>query len=278
MPSAVRLWSHGGGFGGAQAAWLNPRMTDWSQLTHAYGPAGDIPGRLERLAAHPTSESWDDLWSALCHQGSVYSASFAALPWLTVVAGAQDREQAVNALALAGSIMAGAEQRHGAGDVRAEHAADIATLTALAQAQLRITTDRAEYAYLLEVVLAFEGVAGWSENLAWGLTNEEYEVACPQCTSDLFIVLGERGFFSCDADHALSQGDADMESKPLRPANPADLKGIARRLHDTALADDQQEVARALLHLFGDATCPDCGTGFPVAAQVNAGVRGTAPS
>lgn len=172
----------------------------------------------------------------------------------------------------------GAEQRHGAGDVRAEHAADIATLTALAQAQLRITTDRAEYAYLLEAVLAFEGVAGWSENLAWGLTNEEYEVACPQCTSDLFIVLGERGFFSCGADHALSQGDADMESKPLRPANPADLKGIARRLHDTALADDQQEVARALLHLFGDATCPDCGTGFPVAAQVNAGVRGTAPS
>ncbi|MGW6060477.1 hypothetical protein [Streptomyces sp. NPDC055189] len=251
-------------------------MTDWSRLSHAYGPAGDIPGQLERLASAPTPESWNALWSALCHQGSVYPASFAALPWLAGVAGGQDREEAVNALALAGAVMAGVDQPHGAGDVRAEHAADIAALASLANAHLRTTEDPAEYAYLLEAVLSFEGVAGWRENLARGLMNEEYEVTCPQCAAGLFLVLGEPGFFSCTGDYALSEDNTAVETRPLRPADPADLEGIGRRLHDLACGDEQQSVARALTHLFGHATCPDCETSFSVATQVNADASGLA--
>ncbi|WP_445277460.1 hypothetical protein [Streptomyces sp. DSM 41033] len=79
-------------------------MTDWSQLSHAYGSAEDIPALLDQIASEPSPERWNDLWSALCHQGSVYSASFAALPWLADVANGDDREQAVSALNLAGAI------------------------------------------------------------------------------------------------------------------------------------------------------------------------------
>ncbi|MEU6764077.1 hypothetical protein ABZ916_16320 [Streptomyces sp. NPDC046853] len=251
-------------------------MTNWPQLSHAYGPAADLPAQLERLASAPTPESWNDLWSALCHQSSVYPASFAALPWLAGVAGGQDREQAGNALALAGAIMAGVDQPHGAGDVRAEHAADIAVLASLADARLRTAEDPAEYAYLLEAVLSFEGVAGWRETLAQGLMNEEYEVTCPQCAAELFLVLGEPGFFSCTGDYALSDDTTVVETRPLRPANPADLTGIGRRLHDLARTDEQQTVARALTHLFGQATCPACETSFSVEARVNAGTTGFA--
>ncbi|MYX04125.1 MULTISPECIES: hypothetical protein [unclassified Streptomyces] len=56
-------------------------------------------------------------------------------------------------------------------------------------------------------MLSFEGVVGWGENLAWGLVNEEYEVSCPSCEAALFIVIGERGFFSTSADYALSEDD-----------------------------------------------------------------------
>jgi len=55
-----------------------------SELEHAYGSATDIPALLRQLSALPPcqgeQEPWFTLWSALAHQGDVYSASFAAVP------------------------------------------------------------------------------------------------------------------------------------------------------------------------------------------------------
>ena len=59
----------------------NPR---WNELQHAYGSASDIPNLIRQLKTFPTSdgtsEPWFSIWSALAHQGDVYSASFAAVP------------------------------------------------------------------------------------------------------------------------------------------------------------------------------------------------------
>ena len=57
----------------------------WDTLQHAYGSAEGIPGLLREIAVEPDASSasegpWFDLWSALCHQGDVYPASFAAVP------------------------------------------------------------------------------------------------------------------------------------------------------------------------------------------------------
>jgi hypothetical protein len=56
----------------------------WSELSHAYGSASDIPNLLRRLEEMPSSEDkkepWFSIWSSLAHQGDVYSASFAAVP------------------------------------------------------------------------------------------------------------------------------------------------------------------------------------------------------
>ena len=58
---------------------------EWSELSHAYGSARDIPGLLAQLADYPKktdyqSEPYFTLWSSLCHQGDVYTASYAAVP------------------------------------------------------------------------------------------------------------------------------------------------------------------------------------------------------
>ena len=57
---------------------------EWANLQHAYGSASDIPVLLRQLQTFPTAEGqtepWFSLWSALAHQGDVYSASFAAVP------------------------------------------------------------------------------------------------------------------------------------------------------------------------------------------------------
>lgn len=57
----------------------------WAELQHAYGSAADIPPLLRELAAFPPdggadAEPYFSLWSALCHQGDVYQASYAAVP------------------------------------------------------------------------------------------------------------------------------------------------------------------------------------------------------
>ena len=57
---------------------------DWAKLKHAYGDAADIPYLLRQLESFPdadgASEPWFSIWSALAHQGDVYSASFASVP------------------------------------------------------------------------------------------------------------------------------------------------------------------------------------------------------
>ena len=58
----------------------------WSELKHAYGAASDIPDLLRQLETLPASEGdkepWFSIWSSLAHQGDVYSASFAAVPYV----------------------------------------------------------------------------------------------------------------------------------------------------------------------------------------------------
>lgn len=58
----------------------------WAELEHAYGNAHDTPMLLAQLEGLPSSldgaEPWYALWSALAHQGDVYSASFAAVPYV----------------------------------------------------------------------------------------------------------------------------------------------------------------------------------------------------
>jgi hypothetical protein len=69
----------------------------WAELSDAYGASSDIPGLLRDFEALPPDEGTEaepyfSLWSALCHQGDVYTASYAAVPHLVrVAAGAPER-------------------------------------------------------------------------------------------------------------------------------------------------------------------------------------------
>ena len=85
--------------------------TRWDALEHAYGPASNIPGLLEHARRAPasrtyTDEPWFSLWTALCHQSDVYTASYAAVPELVDIAEARsgDRAAVRDCLLLAGVI------------------------------------------------------------------------------------------------------------------------------------------------------------------------------
>jgi len=63
---------------------LDLKSPRWSQLTHAYGSAADVPAWLTQLTGLPSSagnaEPWFSIWSALAHQGDVFASSYAAVP------------------------------------------------------------------------------------------------------------------------------------------------------------------------------------------------------
>ncbi|GGR33087.1 HEAT repeat domain-containing protein [Streptomyces netropsis] len=62
---------------------------DWAELEHAYGPADDVPGLLRAAGsvdAGVRDEALEELFSSLCHQGSIYSATAAAVPFVAELA------------------------------------------------------------------------------------------------------------------------------------------------------------------------------------------------
>ncbi len=81
-----------------EGAMLTLDSPEWARLRHAYGAAKDIPNLLRQLDTFPSSdgnaEPWFSIWSALAHQGDVYSASFAAVPHvIRVLSTAPERAQ-----------------------------------------------------------------------------------------------------------------------------------------------------------------------------------------
>lgn len=69
----------------------------WSELVDAYGASTDIPQLLADAETLPDAvggetEPYFSLWSALCHQGDTYSASYAAVPHLVrIIEGQPER-------------------------------------------------------------------------------------------------------------------------------------------------------------------------------------------
>lgn len=77
---------------------------DWSNLRHAYGTASDVPRLLAALASDDESDrdgGFYDFFGSLCHQGTVYPASLAAIPALLALLAEPsypDRERMLEAL------------------------------------------------------------------------------------------------------------------------------------------------------------------------------------
>ncbi|MFK0167492.1 hypothetical protein ACIQU5_01675 [Streptomyces sp. NPDC090306] len=244
-------------------------MTDWSRLHHAYGTAEDIPSLLDAVGSDAEDPGWDGLWSRLCHQGTVYPASYAALPALTGMARRWSAADRRAPLSLGGSIVASTDRPYGDEDPQVAYASEISDLARLTEEALRdpgLADDPTNYVDLLGTLLSFEGVEVWGEQLG-GLNDEEYEVPCPSCSAENFIAFGEYGFFST-TDSMYMKASTTARQVPLRPQAPAALAGLAQRLHSRALADGQPDIARKLTYVFGDALCAECDAVFSVAEAI----------
>ncbi|MFE1314776.1 hypothetical protein [Streptomyces sp. NPDC058755] len=100
----------------------------WPELGHAYGPADDVPGLLRAVTGgdeEAAAEAEQELWGSIVHQGTVYEATVAAVPFLARFAAAGVRR--ANLLGMLGAIAESADE-HGLDQPGAARAAVVAQL------------------------------------------------------------------------------------------------------------------------------------------------------
>jgi hypothetical protein len=155
----------------------------WRELAQAYGPADDVPRLLEhldRVGERERAELWFGLWGLLCHQGTVYTASYAAAPHLVAFAARRPLADRVQALHLAGAIEAG---RHGPDappvpdDLARGYHAAVAGIAALVARSAAEPWD-ADGTQVLASVLA---IAKGHPRFGLAALNLEPVVSCPVC-------------------------------------------------------------------------------------------------
>jgi hypothetical protein len=212
-------------------------VTDWSQLKACYGPATEIPAMLAAAAASADDRAWYDLWSHLCHQGTVYPASYAALPLLADIAATAQPKGYNDALALAAMIVASNDPSDGAAevDVRREHAGSIIRLHQVAGAVVARVTEPKDLVYAVQCLIALEGVPAWPLEVD-RLADEQTDAECGACAE----------YF-----------DVDLTGDAVTPAALADLDEGAARVHQLLTRD--AGLAEMFLRLAGTVPCPRCG-------------------
>jgi hypothetical protein len=88
----------------------------WAELSHAFGSAAETPTDLKALAQNEGGQekTWSELWTTLCHQGTVYTASFAAVPHLVEMALNTPKEDRLQLIVLVAMIERGRLVHNGA--------------------------------------------------------------------------------------------------------------------------------------------------------------------
>ncbi|MFC8762203.1 hypothetical protein ACFUAG_15960 [Streptomyces sp. NPDC057193] len=241
-------------------------MIEWRLPWYGRGPYDEVPPALERVLRRPSHDerAWQELWHLLATEGtSVSAASFAALPYLRDIVRAGETAAVDRALELAGAIVTGVHQGHGADDLIRTLAPVIAELRQMAARRL---TDSnllpATAMALFRAQLAFAGATVWS--LAeYDFDDGFYRVECPHCHIGVTVAIGIYGRYSAQRDW----DRGDIHRRPLTQADPGNLDGLAAWMHTMARHLGLTPLAEGLTWLFGRAECPACASSFVIGDQ-----------
>jgi hypothetical protein len=222
---------------------------------------------IESLHRDPSRALWDDLWGCLCHQGTVYSASYHALALLCELAKASPPADRLDPLMLVSKIIA-------ADDLYRVDRRPVELIAPLIPELRRLVDesmaspglDPKTFIYHLEAASALAGDLFWGRHLDH-LADDEFPGICPACKHDLYLVIGARGFFVTAVDYARLQ-DREQRGELIAPAAQHDLADRAAWLHATAIAHRQPLVASWIRHIFGATKCPACNSALSVADAI----------
>ena len=257
----------------------------WKALRHAYGSAGDVPGMLREMKRRGFSveDDADLLWSYLCHQGTVYTATYAAAPHVLPLIDRQSVENQVMLLSFLGSVASSLDADPVPQELRPAYEETIAGATNKAIRLLQNPDVKGvDFTYLLLAVSALTGSVGFSDVLEATLVNGELWAKCPHCADTLqfdtanapFHVqavkqLGPKELAKLSEDVLTNFMDGEESVDPPVVVSPAqspevpwagtvDAANVYEWLHGAALRASQEETAEKIRGLYGRCTCPTC--------------------
>jgi hypothetical protein len=160
----------------------------WAAIQHAYGPAGDTPALVRELLFQPNrplnDRVWNELWSSLCHQGTTYEASFAAMPYLAMIAERARPESSLGAIHLMVAIAVSTDRQGTApSDLVPAYNTAVARLPDLAVRALPATRTFHEAAVCCGAILAGRGHLAAAAHVFDPLGDDQY--VCPECDERL---------------------------------------------------------------------------------------------
>lgn len=230
---------------------------NWSELSHAFGRA-DLPEILKALSPDPGARAWSDLWDRVCHQGTTYPASPYVLPRLLEIAQSWGGTGRVMPLVLASDIVASREFKIGGFEETVEGLRTMACRTVAEKA-----LSRSDRIYLMSAALSLTGEDRWGPELVH-LNDEEFMGICPSCKTELYLTIGENGYFVSKEDPV----GANARGQEIVPCEIDALNGIRAWLHEIAINAADTELATRIRCLFGRSTCPICAAPFEIAESI----------
>jgi hypothetical protein len=154
----------------------------WSRLRTAYGPATEIPALLHALFSPTVSdEIWEQVWSNLCHQSDVYTATYAALPHIVAAARGRPALEQASYLHFVAYAVACASRPNAPG-LPGEFANDVAgALSEAAELALQGLRARPIDRDAVKIFCAAVAAARGDVDLTIDFLEAGEELTCPEC-------------------------------------------------------------------------------------------------
>lgn len=229
----------------------------WSSLTHAHGRADDVPSMLRTLETARSGVdrdlAWEQLWSSLCHQGMIYSASYAAVPFVVDLARERPPSEQLLFWIFVATIAAEGE----ASDIpRALHGAYQAALVrarATVEASDWSRLDADERPWLVSALANLQGERAVARAVE-GLIDGEIALACPACDGDVYVSVSQAPFVASNVNP-----EGGWRSQDLTRLTPRPDPRI-----DALLMFADEPLTPRLRGLASTVLCPTCEEAFPL--------------
>ena len=251
---------------------------EWTSLHHAYGGAGDVPEMLRDLEEKPSEKSWEAIWSALCHQGDTYSATYAAIPHVYRLASTRDPEDQIEYLSFIGAVASdtSGNPRKIPEELRGDYSEAVrSTKTLILDLLTKGPKDERTAVYLLQFLAGCNGCSGLGQFLD-GINEGEIPLTCPGCSSDIRALIDEDAVY-------LTVEEPERETVRVRspvippgvsePSPNLDIdlmpSGEAKAwLPRAANLSGYPKLSSQIRLLFGTGECPKCANSFNLAEEV----------
>ena len=276
----------------------------WKELRHAYGSAEQVPALLRAIAAeavprysdHPAKARsnpthWDEVYSSLCHQGSAYSATYAAFPHIVEIAERDGVAMRAETMVLAGSIIIHNNPDNVPDDLTADFQMAIANVRKWSLATVREA--KLDFPGTLSYLLQAFGALRFPKSVYVRSLDRLYEGDweveidyCPECRKYILVEMGQDGPISMPVS---SRGMPTKEGAKCTVADRTEYAeriargaGILRQENNpvwpeietasvlAALADERgnRVLSMRILDLDARVTCPHCGSEFALADAI----------